>query len=102
MVVFDRLSAWDRPLFVFRVIGSDEEIYVDNFCNGIATIWCKDATCINAETIAGCFDDESNFASELCKIFINEEASSTTDKLEAIHLKISSNSMTLEIKKNNT
>lgn len=89
-------------LLVFRVIGSDEELYVENFNNGIATIRCEeddDAPCISAKTIAGCFDDESNFASELGKIFLNNDGTMKTDRLEAIHFKICSCRKTLVIKK---
>lgn len=101
MVEFDKFSAEDRALFVFRVVGSDEELYVYDFCNGIATIYCEDeyGPSIGASTISGCFDDESNLASELCKIFLNNDGTMKEDKLEAIHLKTHLSQITLEIKK---
>lgn len=104
MVEFDRFSAEDRPLFVFRVVGNDEELYVDDFCNGIATIYCEgeDTPSISAYIISGCFEDESNFASELCKVFPNNDGTMKTDKLEAIHLKTLFSPITLEIKKRGT
>lgn len=102
-VEFDRVSAEDSTLFVFRVIGSNEEMHVYDFANGIATIYCEeyDVSCVSAQTIAGCFDDKSNFASELCKVFLNEKGMNKADKLEAIHLKICSGRTTIEIKKHN-
>lgn len=101
MVEFDRFSAEDGACFVFRAVGSDEELYVYNFCNGIATIYCEgeDTPSVSASTISGCFDDGSNLASELCKIFMNDDGTMQTNKLEAIHLKTHLSPITVEIKK---
>lgn len=103
MVEFDRFSAEDSALFVFRAIGSNEEFFVYDFSDGIATVYYEDdnPSRVSAQTIAGCFADESNFASELCKVFLDEKGMPKTDKLEAIHLKICYGGMTMEIKKHN-
>lgn len=86
MVDFDKVSAEEDVLFVFRVVGCDEEMYVHSFSNGIATVYYEDdnPSRVSAQTIAGCFADESNFASELCKVFLDEKGMPKTDKLEAI------------------
>lgn len=103
MVELGEFLPWDGCIFVFRVTGSSEVLSVENFYNGIATIRCEegDESYISAQTIAGCFDEKSNFASELCKIFPNDDETMQTDKLEAIHLKICYGGMTIEIKKHN-
>lgn len=103
MVEFDRVSAEDSTLFVFRAIGSNEEFFVYDFRDGIATVYYEDDNLsrVSTQTIAGCFADESNFASELCKIFLDEKGQAVTDKLKAIHLKICYGGMTIEIKKHN-
>lgn len=104
MVELGDFLPWDECVFIFRVTGSSEVLSVENFYNGIATIRCEEYYAeqpITAETLAGCFDDESNFASELCKIFLNDDGTMQTNKLEAIHLKICSGRMTIEIKKHN-
>ncbi len=100
MVEFDRVSAEDSTLFVFRVIGSNEEMYVYDFSNGIATIYYDedDASCISAKTIMGCFAYESNFASELCKVFLDEKGKAVTDQLKTIEI-IASDGTTLKIEK---
>lgn len=103
MVEIDRVSVEDSTLFVFRVIDCDEKFFVYDFRDGIATVYYEDdnASRVSAPTIAGCFADESNFANELCKVFRDEEGMHKTDKLKAIHLKICSSGMTIEIKRHN-
>lgn len=101
MVVLDEVfKEEDATIFAFRVAGSKEMLFVDRFYNGIATIWTEseDESRISAKVIAGCFDEKSNFANELSKLFFGDE---THNKLEAIHLNIYGTNVTLEIKKPN-
>lgn len=96
MVSFEKYSAEEKCLFVFRVNGSDELLYVDNFEDGIVTFQSpseEEELVIKASTISGCFEEESNFVSELCKVFCDQ----SDEPLKAIRLKSYSGKVTLEI-----
>ncbi len=75
MVSFERFSEDENSMAIFRVNATDELMYVENFENGIVTMWNaeKEEMGIKVSTILGCFDEKSNFVSELCKIFQNEK-----------------------------
>lgn len=99
IVSFERFSAeaGENSMAVFRVNGTDELMYLENFENGIATLWNaeEDKMSIKANTIFGCFDEQSNFVSELCKIFPSQKPT----QLKTIYLKNYDRKVRLEIKK---
>lgn len=70
MVYFERIWAYDGTK-IFATNKEDEFIWVNSFENGIVMVEPTLGTSISnyAELIAGCFEEESNFASEIISVF---------------------------------
>lgn len=72
---FDRIWEHDNSTHIFRVISSERKIFwVNSFENGVVTI---DAIGLGniyeiSALIAGCFNEDSNFANVISKAFNSE------------------------------
>lgn len=98
LVYFDRIWEHDDTTRIFRVWDPEEDIlWVKSFENGIVTIDPTLGCTINsfAEIVAGCFDEESNFTSELFPAFDCDEDTSFTG------IKFEFNGVTLLVTKEN-
>ena len=68
LVYFDGIWDYDNTTYIFRAINRGlENLWVKSFENGIATVdpMCGCSITSFAETVAGCFDRDSNFAHQL-------------------------------------
>ncbi len=69
-VSFDKIWDYDKKTRIFRT-SSGHSLWIKSFENGIATADPMGSCTITsyAEMIAGCFDEDSNFTSELLRAF---------------------------------
>ena len=72
ILYFDEIWNYDKTSRIFRTIEpKNDSLWVTSFKDGVVTVDPTCGTNINtfARIIAGCFDEKSNFATELLKGF---------------------------------
>lgn len=86
IVYFDGIWDYDNATRILRTLAPrTDTLWVSSFENGIVTIdpMCGSIITNVAEVVAGCFDENSNFASELLKAFdCNENTAFTGIKFD--------------------
>lgn len=98
LVYFDRIWEHDDTTRILRMWAPKRDIlWVESFEDGIATIDPVSGWTINsfAEVVAGCFDEDSNFASVLLQAFDCDEGTTFTG------IKFKFNDVTLLVTKKN-
>lgn len=97
-VYFDGIWSYDNTTRILRVTAPKRDsLWVKAFENGIATIEPMPGCAINSftEVVAGCFDEESNFAEELLEAFDRDYGTAFTG------IKFEFNGVTLLVTKEN-
>lgn len=98
IVYFDGIWDYDNTTRILRAVAPRRDtLWVSSFENGIATIdpMCGSMITHVAEIVAGCFDEDSNFASELLKAFGCDENTAFTG------IKFDFNEVTVMVTKEN-
>lgn len=98
IVYFDGIWDYDNSTRILRAVAPKRDtLWVTSFENGIATIdpMCGSMITDVAEVVAGCFDEDSNFASELLKAFDCDENTAFTG------IKFDFNEVTVMVTKEN-
>ncbi len=98
IVYFDEIWDYDKTTRIFRtVFPKRDTLWVSSFEDGIATVdpMCGSTITEFAETVAGCFADESNFGDEVIKAFECDENATFTG------IKFEFNGVTLVVTKEN-
>lgn len=98
-VYYEGICEHDNKTRIFRTLGNDAicDFFVEGFENGIATVNPPVIICIDnfAEAVAGCFDEDSNFGTEVL------EAYNCDENATFIGIKFEFNGVTLTVTKEN-